>query len=72
MHPNEKIIRDFYAAFAQRDGKAMAALYHADITFSDPVFPMLSGGEPGAMWQMLCTRGKDLQITLASASGRSA
>ncbi len=68
MHANEQLIRDFYAAFAQRDGAAMAQAYHAEIAFSDPVFPMLKGEEAGAMWQMLTARGKDLEITLVSAS----
>ncbi len=68
MHPHEQLIRDFYAAFAKRDGKAMAACYHPDIAFSDPVFLMLKGGEAGAMWEMLTARGKDLEITLTSAS----
>ena len=36
MHPNEQLIRDFYAAFAKRDATGMAASYHRDIAFSDP------------------------------------
>jgi limonene-1,2-epoxide hydrolase len=52
----------FYSAFARRDGAAMAALYSADATFADPVFPGLKGAEVGAMWQMLTGRGKDLRV----------
>lgn len=67
MNLNEKLIRDFYAAFAQRDAAGMARCYHADIFFSDTVFPSLHGKEATAMWAMLCARGKDLEITLADA-----
>lgn len=72
MHANEQLIRNFYAAFAARDGDAMARCYHPDITFSDPAFPKLSGAEAGAMWQMLVSRGKDLQITLIDAAANAA
>lgn len=68
MHRNEQLIRDFYVAFAARDAEAMAKLYHADIRFSDPAFTLLVGDEAGDMWRMLISRGKDLTITLISAS----
>ena len=64
MHPNEKLIRDFYAAFGQHDATGMARCYHPDIFFSDPAFRSLHGKEATAMWAMLCERGKDLAITL--------
>lgn len=63
----------FYAAFARRDGAAMAACYAPDATFSDPVFTDLSGREPGAMWQMLTKRSDDLAVEVvdrAAAGGR--
>ena len=62
MHPNESLIHDFYRAFQRRDGAAMAACYHPDARFADPVFTDLRGAEPGAMWRMLCGRAKDLEI----------
>ncbi len=62
MHPNTQLITRFYTAFQRRDAAAMAACYHADIRFSDPVFPDLRGAQAGAMWAMLCARGKDLRI----------
>jgi ketosteroid isomerase-like protein len=68
MHPDEKLIRDFYSAFAQRDAAAMARCYHAEIFFSDPVFTDLRGAEAAAMWAMLCERGKDLRIALRQAA----
>ena len=61
---NQELLEGFYAAFARRDGDAMAACYTADATFSDPAFPGLTGREPGAMWQMLTTRSTDLVLDL--------
>jgi ketosteroid isomerase-like protein len=62
MHPNAKLITDFYAAFAKRDAEGMVACYAKDVHFTDPVFRSLRGEEAGAMWRMLCERGKDLQV----------
>jgi ketosteroid isomerase-like protein len=65
---NLERIRTLYAAFARRDGAAMAACYTPDARFSDPVFTDLRGAEVGAMWTMLCERAKDLQIRLVDAA----
>lgn len=62
MSEPAELIDTFYEAFARRDGEAMAACYHPDATFSDPVFVDLKGDEVGSMWKMLCERGKDLKI----------
>lgn len=62
MHPNEQVITRFYEAFARRDAETMAACYHRDVEFSDPVFPDLKAGEAGDMWRMLTTRATDLAI----------
>jgi ketosteroid isomerase-like protein len=62
---NEELIRRLYAAFAERDGEAMAACYAPDARFSDPVFTDLRGEEPGAMWRMLTGRAKDLEVRLS-------
>jgi len=72
MNSNERTIRDFYSAFQKRDAAAMAACYHPDIRFSDPVFPDLRGARAAAMWRMLCERGTDLQIEFrdVTADGR--
>lgn len=40
----------------------MGACYHAEIHFSDPVFPHLHGAAAPLMWEMLCNRGRDLKI----------
>ena len=62
MHPNAKLIRTFYTAFAARDANGMAACYHPAVRFSDEVFTDLEGARASGMWRMLCERGKDLKI----------
>lgn len=62
MHPNAALIDRFYAAFARKDGEAMAACYHPEIRFGDPVFPNLVGPEAGGMWRMLTSRATDLRV----------
>jgi ketosteroid isomerase-like protein len=61
MHPNAELIERLYASFRARDAAAMAACYHADATFRDPVFD-LRGRDVGDMWAMFCERGRDLVI----------
>jgi SnoaL-like domain len=53
MHPNAQLIQSFYTNFQNLDPDGMKKCYHPSIQFSDPVFPSLSGKEPGAMWTML-------------------
>jgi ketosteroid isomerase-like protein len=65
---NAELIRRFYAAFAERDGDAMAACYAPDARFSDPVFVDLRGDEPGEMWRMLTGRADDLTVELVEHS----
>lgn len=69
MHPHAALITRFYEAFARRDAAGMAACYHPQVRFSDPAFPELRGPQAAAMWAMLLSRGKDLQVI---ASGISA
>lgn len=61
MHANAQLLQSFYDAFARRDAAAMAACYAPAAHFVDPVFD-LEGAEIGAMWSMLCERGKDLRV----------
>lgn len=65
MHAHEDLITRFYTAFQQLDGEAMAACYHPEVRFSDPVFPDLQGPRAGAMWRMLCGAASDLEITFS-------
>jgi ketosteroid isomerase-like protein len=62
MHPNEKLIQDFYTAFNKRDFKTMGECYAEKATFTDEVFKNLNGQEVRGMWEMLCTNGKELTI----------
>jgi ketosteroid isomerase-like protein len=62
MHPNAELITRFYTALSKLDGAAMAACYAPGASFADPVFPGLKNGEPGKMWRMLTTRGKDMTV----------
>ena len=61
MSPNAQLIETFYRSFAARDAAGMVACYHPEVHFTDEVFD-LHGAEVGAMWSMLCERGKDLAI----------
>jgi ketosteroid isomerase-like protein len=64
---NEKtLIENFYLSFQQKDWKGMQACYHDDIVFSDPVFPHLEGPNAKAMWHMLTTSARDLDITFSN------
>jgi len=62
MHSNEKLIARFYLAFGDKDPESMAACYHQEATFSDPVFTDLQGLDIGAMWTMLCLQAKALHV----------
>src|SRR6478735_2969497 len=64
---NRALIERFYHAFQQRDGAAMAACYHANASFRDPVFE-LEGARVGAMWRMLTSRGADLRVEFGNIS----
>jgi ketosteroid isomerase-like protein len=59
MHPNAQLIETFYTAFKNSDAAGMAACYHPDVEFSDPVFPGLKGNRARAMWAFLCQRKAD-------------
>jgi ketosteroid isomerase-like protein len=73
---NAALLARFYAALGARDAQAMAACYHRDATFSDPVFPALDRDGVAAMWRMLCARGRDLRVAASrieadAAAGRA-
>jgi ketosteroid isomerase-like protein len=76
MHPHARLIEQFYTSFGKRDAEAMVACYHADIVFSDEVFPRLEGSRAAEMWRMLLARSIDLAIDFSGvaadvASGRA-
>ena len=63
MHPNTQLVQKFYTSFQSLDAAGMIACYHPNIVFTDPVFGRLDGDKAKAMWEMLCGRATDLQIT---------
>jgi ketosteroid isomerase-like protein len=65
MNANQQLLQTFYTAFGRKDHAAMAACYHPEVHFSDPVFTDLQGWRAAAMWRMLCERGKDLTVTFS-------
>lgn len=71
MHPNAALLEKFYSAFSRRDAATMAQCYAPDATFQDPAF-QLKGAECGAMWTMLCSRGKDLKVEFRDISADDA
>ena len=62
MNDNEKLIQHFYESFKNKDFKAMQNCYADNATFSDAVFQNLNATQVKAMWEMLITRGKDLEL----------
>jgi len=72
MNDNQALIRKFYSAFQQKDFLAMQSCYHAEATFSDPVFQDLNSDEVKAMWQMLLTSSKDLRVEFSDVTNTSA
>jgi ketosteroid isomerase-like protein len=62
MNKNTQLIETFYKAFQQKDYATMQNCYHDDATFSDEAFKNLNSQEVKAMWQMLITRGTDLEL----------
>jgi len=65
VHPNEKLITDFYAAFQSHDAERMIAVYDSKAVFTDPAFGRLQASRLFAMWRMLCARASDLEIRVS-------
>jgi limonene-1,2-epoxide hydrolase len=61
MTPKETI-ESFYTAFQNKDFKTMQSLYADNAIFNDEAFTNLNAAQVKAMWQMLISRGKDLEI----------
>jgi len=62
---NKALIERFYRAFQQKDYQTMVQCYHPQATFRDEAFGLNGAEEIGAMWQMLCERGKDMQLSFS-------
>ena len=59
---HEALVDRFYRAFAAKDHATMAACYHREARFSDPVFPDLDYTQVTSMWRMFCRPGGDLVV----------
>ncbi len=62
MPASTELITHFYTSFQNKDYVAMQECYDDNATFSDAVFENLDAYQVRAMWEMLCKRGKDLNI----------
>ena len=63
MNNNEELVQTFYDAFARLGYSTMQHCYASDPIFNDPVFGVLQGEEPCAMWEMLCTTAKNFSLS---------
>lgn len=66
MDANQQLIETFFNCFKNKDYKGMQACYAENAVFSDPVFKNLSAAEVKAMWQMLISTSKDLNIEFSN------
>ena len=62
MNQNKELIEEFYTCFKNKDYKGMQACYGDNAIFNDAVFKNLNAAQIKAMWQMLITSAKDLNI----------
>src|SRR5258708_9303396 len=72
MSEEEQLIKVFYTCFQQRDWKGMLDCYQENVFFYDPVFENLEGREARAMWEMLLTSAKDLEMNFSNIQLESA
>jgi ketosteroid isomerase-like protein len=66
MSLNEQLITTFYQAFQHKDYKTMQTCYADTAVFNDEVFINLNSAEVRAMWEMLCKKGKDLELVFSN------
>ena len=59
---NQQLVDNFYKAFQQKNGEAMAKSYADNATFSDPAFRNLKGQQVGDMWRMLTERAQNFSL----------
>ena len=63
--PNTELLTRFYTAAQKKDFATMQECYHPEAIFDDPVFQNLDARHVKAMWQMLMTRGKDMEMVFS-------
>lgn len=76
MHAHEALVTRLYESFQKLDADGMAACYHPEAIFRDPVFPDLRGPQVATMWRMLCANAREFRLEFrdvrADASAGSA
>ena len=72
MTSNIHLIEQFYSAFQKKDYTSMQGCYADNARFSDPVFHNLNAEQVRAMWEMLCLKGKDLEIEFKDVKANDA
>jgi len=61
-------VRHLFDALARGDVAGVAACYHADIFFSDPIFPSLRGEDALRRWHKIAPYVADLAIDIESVT----
>jgi ketosteroid isomerase-like protein len=62
---NEKLIQNFYQAFADVKPEGMVRYYADNIEFKDPAFGLLKGDDAKNMWRMLL-QNPDIKVTVSN------
>ncbi len=65
MTANEQSIHNFLTAFQQKDVNTMQDSYATVAVFNDAIYGTLTSKEVKAMWQMLLTRNREIDITFS-------
>lgn len=63
MNEQEALIHRLYMSLQQLDAEGMISCYHEDATFRDPLFMLKTKRDIAAMWTMLCSSAKELELT---------
>ncbi|WP_072691553.1 nuclear transport factor 2 family protein [Rhodococcus marinonascens] len=66
MNQNEQLIHTLYTAIQNKEFEVVKSCYHENATFSDNIFPNLSGKEPAAMWHMMIGSTPTLELSYDS------
>jgi hypothetical protein len=69
---NKEFIVRFYSALQTLNYEEMQKAYHPEAQFYDPVFGKLNCAQVKAMWEMLLTRGQDLQVAFSNIHATNA
>ncbi|EDM37533.1 hypothetical protein PBAL39_10326 [Pedobacter sp. BAL39] len=65
MNPNEALLHAFYTCFKNADFIGMQSCYHDEAVFNDSIFSNLTADEVKAMWAMLVSGAKDMQVNFS-------